>query len=202
MKKCNFVFSEAVKLKTFDEMIRFLEELRFHGVCNSMFNACMIALQRPGAEIVLPIYEWNKRGGVVSASAIPIFILKPFGPLEILYEQNDIISDGTDAGDELIELLKHRNATRFNDLYIEGNATEETLARLKEAANAMGIYVSEANIGEREAGRAIAEKGFQEVVIGKKSVKTPFGVVVNAKHSYFYHFWLFQPHHFSFSIPP
>lgn len=56
----------------------------------SLFNSAMILLQRPGAQYVENEYNWGRqfnRG--INPDATPIVVLRPFGPVDFLYDLAD-----------------------------------------------------------------------------------------------------------------
>lgn len=55
----------------------------------SVYNAMLVRLQRPGAAAVATEKQWNKVGRTVRPGAIPIVVLRPFGPVSFLYEVGD-----------------------------------------------------------------------------------------------------------------
>lgn len=67
------------------ELIRFM--LRFRRY--SVWNAAMIRIQRLGAAAVATARKWERAGRSVNPDAIPIVILRPFGPISLVYEIAD-----------------------------------------------------------------------------------------------------------------
>jgi hypothetical protein len=55
----------------------------------SIFNAKLIYVQRPGAVAVGTPRYWAKRGRSIRPGAIPIIILVPKGPFDLVYEYED-----------------------------------------------------------------------------------------------------------------
>lgn len=55
----------------------------------SVYNAMLVRLQRPGAAAVATEKRWNAAGRTVRPGAIPIVVLRPFGPVSFLYEVGD-----------------------------------------------------------------------------------------------------------------
>lgn len=55
----------------------------------SVYNAMLVRLQRPGAAAVATERRWNGAGRTVRPGAIPIVVLRPFGPVSFLYEVAD-----------------------------------------------------------------------------------------------------------------
>lgn len=55
----------------------------------SVYNAMLVRLQRPGAAAVATEKRWGDMQRVVRPGAIPIVVLRPFGPVSFLYEVSD-----------------------------------------------------------------------------------------------------------------
>ena len=54
------------------------------------FNAMLLHIQKPGSSMVATAGEWRIRfGRKPIPGARPLVILKPFGPVEFVYELND-----------------------------------------------------------------------------------------------------------------
>lgn len=69
----------------FGEFLHFVRRFRRHSV----FNAMLIRTQRPGAMAVGTRLQWKEIGREVNADAVPIVILRPFGPVDFVYELGD-----------------------------------------------------------------------------------------------------------------
>ena len=82
------LFKDALELQgatAFTEFIDFARRLSNLSV----YNAMLVRLQRPGAAAVTTEKRWNAVGRTVRAGAIPIVVLRPFGPVSFLYEVGD-----------------------------------------------------------------------------------------------------------------
>lgn len=55
----------------------------------SVYNAMLVRLQRPGAAAVTTEKRWHAIGRSIRQGAIPIVVLRPFGPVSFLYEVGD-----------------------------------------------------------------------------------------------------------------
>ena len=55
----------------------------------SVYNAMLVRVQRPGAAAVATEKKWNAIQRHVRPGAIPIVVLRPFGPVSFLYEVAD-----------------------------------------------------------------------------------------------------------------
>src|SRR6266404_1722046 len=63
----------------FDEFLQFARRLSDL----SIYNAMLVKVQRPGATAVATAKRWAAMGGQLRPSAIPIIILRPFGPVAL-----------------------------------------------------------------------------------------------------------------------
>lgn len=97
----------------------------------SVYNAMLVKVQRPGAVAVATERKWNSIDRWVRPGAIPIVVLRPFGPVSFLYEVSDTDGfplPGEDANPftahgemhdvEWARLLKHhreKNAVRIEE---------------------------------------------------------------------------------------
>ena len=82
------MFQAALRDQGPDAFNTFLTSARnFNNL--SIYNAMLVRVQRPGADMVGSRKQWRKIGRMVLPDAIPIIILRPFGPVQFLYEQND-----------------------------------------------------------------------------------------------------------------
>ncbi len=55
----------------------------------SVYNAMLVRMQRPGAAAVATEKRWKDAGRTVRPGAIPIVVLRPFGPVSFLYDVSD-----------------------------------------------------------------------------------------------------------------
>lgn len=55
----------------------------------SVYNAMLVRMQRPGAAAVATEKRWNAIDRTVRPGAIPIVVLRPFGPVSFLYDVSD-----------------------------------------------------------------------------------------------------------------
>lgn len=60
----------------------------------SFYNCMLAHTQMPGARYILTEYEWKKRyGRLVKTDSRPIVILKPFGPVQLIYDISQTVSN-------------------------------------------------------------------------------------------------------------
>ena len=59
----------------------------------SPFNAMLLAVQRPGCEFALTAHRWERDyGRVPKTDARPLIIIRPFGPVEYLFDVADTVA--------------------------------------------------------------------------------------------------------------
>lgn len=108
----------------------------------SVYNAMLVRVQRPGAAAVATEKKWNSIQRNVKPGAIPIVILRPFGPVSFLYEVAD--TDGFPLPGE-----------HANPFAAHGELSEVEWARmLKHHREKNFIRTEERNFGSLLAGNA------------------------------------------------
>ena len=135
------LFRQALAQKGSEAFADFLEfTRRFKRF--AIFNTLLVHVQRPGARLVASRTQWRSIGRNVVADAVPIVILRPFGPVEFVYEQGD--TDG--------EPLPGQDQDPFLAL---GRVKHTTWERTTFAASRCGIVVEAVqNYGADRAGTA------------------------------------------------
>ena len=59
----------------------------------SPFNAMLLAVQRPGCEFALTAHRWQRDYGRVPKTDVrPLIIIRPFGPVEYLFDVADTVA--------------------------------------------------------------------------------------------------------------
>lgn len=82
------LFRTALKEKHAAAFLEYLDFIvRFNRF--SIFDAMLIQVQRPGATAVGNRLQWQDIGRDVNPDAVPIVILRPFGPVQFVYEASD-----------------------------------------------------------------------------------------------------------------
>ncbi len=82
------LIKQALESPTAEGLEQFLTfATRFRRL--AVWNARMAYIQRPGARVVAPEYEWSRAGRYVLPDAVPIIILWPFSPIRFVYELAD-----------------------------------------------------------------------------------------------------------------
>ena len=161
------MFQAALRDQGPDAFNTFLTSARnFNNL--SIYNAMLVRVQRPGADMVGSRKQWRKIGRMVLPDAIPIIILRPFGPVQFLYEQNDTKGRPIPGQDQ-------------NPLFAQGVVPEELYGRTKAVAENFAVTVVETEqYGNSLAGTAAGIGTCTESTPGEKQWN--FRVKLNAKH--------------------
>jgi hypothetical protein len=106
------------------------------------FNNMLVFLQRPTARYWTTATDWKRRfGREVKEEAIPIVILRPRGPVMLVYELLD--TRGTEVPPHIL-----------NPFHVEGEYSRHWFGRLVTHAADDGIEVHVGRLGGKLAGRA------------------------------------------------
>jgi len=167
------LFSEALATKgsnAFDEFLKFAA--RFSNL--SIYNAMLVSIQRRGAVAVASRAKWRQIGRWLKPDAVPIVILRPFGPVAFVYDQDDTEGEPLPGADR-------------NPLFAKGSLSKETYERTCKAAGKYEIDVQATDqYGTLLAGTAAGFSKLPEVgrVLDDKSAKRRrgFRIKLNAKH--------------------
>jgi hypothetical protein len=124
------LFQDAVKHEGSTAFTSYIEFARRMSNL-SVYNAMLVRIQRPGAAAVATEKKWNAIQRHVRPGAIPIVVLRPFGPVSFLYEvadtdgfplpgedANPFVAHGEMHEVEWGHLLKHhreKNAIRIEE---------------------------------------------------------------------------------------
>ena len=115
----------------FRELLAFLRKMPSVGP----YNALLLHIQRPGASYVATLRGWAQLGRTVRRDANPLVTLRPFGPVEFVYDVVD--TTGPDLHQDVFEPFR---AT--------GRLEPEVLARAREHVESVGNI--KALIGARQ----------------------------------------------------
>ena len=131
--------SESRNSEKFIEIVNFVSKFKDYAPYNNM----MVYLQRPTAKYWATEKDWNKRfKRNIKEDAIPLIILRPMGPIMLVYEIEDTI------GPDLPEGL-------LNPFRVEGNFDPDDLDYLVHECLKDGISVHGATLRGFLAGRAV-----------------------------------------------
>lgn len=125
----------------FKDVIKFVAALREY----SPFNNMLVKLQRPGARYYATASHWKKKfGRDVKAEAIPIVILRPMGPVMLVYDVDDT------TGKKLPPEIE-------DPFSVSGEFDTEFYYQTCLSCKKIGIEVREVNLAKSHAGTAIRE---------------------------------------------
>ena len=159
------------------KLLKFLRKFRYL----SPFNGMLVHLQKEGSEFVLSPTKWKNRfNRIIKANAQPIVILKPFGPVSLVYDINDTEPDPQLRVVPIPEDILH-------PFKAEGSVPQEMLDRLINNLPREGVRYQEADLGAMMAGFIrVAPKGLKQSC-GKtrdgkiKELPVYFDLVINSK---------------------
>lgn len=123
-----------------DEFKKLLDFIgRFNYI--APYNAMLVQMQKPGATFVLNGKKWASFGRRPKINAQKIIILKPFGPIQCIFDYGDTepLENAKDVIDEtgLMEIFD-KSLKRT-----EGDVPPNTMLVLKENLNNYGIYLDD-----------------------------------------------------------
>ena len=113
-------------IKQYRRSEEFMKKLEFYSNFPyiGVYNAELVAMQRPGARFVLTAKKWTEKyDRVIKPNARPVIILVPFYPVEFLYDISDTMPRNENMRDDeaAIEKIIHRyrvSHTRYADYYM------------------------------------------------------------------------------------
>lgn len=117
------------------ELLEFVARFRQYAP----FNAMLLQIQKPGLSHVASVKDWKLRfGREPKKDARPLIILRPFGPIMLLYDIMD--TEGKPVPD---------NAFSFA---AKGDVTQKNIARYIDLISKVGIHTEHFDAGDRKAG--------------------------------------------------
>lgn len=138
------LFARTLELRStdkFKEVIKFVAALREY----SPFNNMLVKLQRPGARYYATASHWKKKfGRDVKTEAIPIVILRPMGPVMLVYDVDDT------TGKKLPPEIE-------DPFSVSGEFDTEFYYQTCLSCKKIGIEVREINLPKSHAGTAIRD---------------------------------------------
>ncbi|MBI5658631.1 MAG: ImmA/IrrE family metallo-endopeptidase [Nitrosomonadales bacterium] len=114
--------------QAFDDFLDFV--VRFSNL--SVYNAMLVRVQRPGAAAVATRHKWAEFGRKLKPDAVPIVILRPFGPVSFVFEQGD--TDGKPLPGE-----------NESPLFATGKLSQDIYDQTRLAAEKYGIKVEQSD---------------------------------------------------------
>jgi hypothetical protein len=135
--------------RAFRELLEFAGRFRFY----SPFNAMLVRLQLQGATFVAPARRWREKyGRAVRPEARPIVILRPRGPVMIVFDVSDTVPVDGEALPLPPEVVRPFEISRLPDV-------EAIMARTERNALRDGVRVTRAPAGSQQAGRIETASG-------------------------------------------
>ncbi len=166
---------ELKKSENFANLLHFVEKFNNY----STFNAFLLHLQKPGSQYVATACRWkSKFNRTVKPGARPLVILKPHGPIQLVFELGDT------EGDPVPEEILHPFKTEGQKI------KEETFETLLFNLERNGIRFTLADQGSQSGGSIQVSKstGYQKahyrdsktkMVMTEGLVKIKYDLVVN-----------------------
>ncbi len=140
---------EDLRLDTlFSQVLTYRKSEHFHSFMHriagltklSPYNAMLVYMQRPGAGAVATASQWKKMGAELKEGANPLVILRPFAPVEFVFEEGDLIPETKPHGLASIFEIK------------KGRVSKAELYRLADNLKGRGIHVNFSVQGVNSAG--------------------------------------------------
>ncbi len=136
------LFSQVLTYRKSEHFNSFMH--RIAGLTKlSPYNAMLVYMQRPGAGAVATASQWKALKAELKEGANPLVILRPFGPVEFVFEEGDLVPETKPK--ELASIFEIR----------KGEVSKTELYRLVENLKGRGIGVNFAVQGINRAGYAI-----------------------------------------------
>jgi hypothetical protein len=150
-----------------ESLINFIQYFWFKNRY-SVFNCILIYAQRPGAIMLADERQWEERyGRHIKPEASPIVILKPFGPVDFIYEYDDTFGE---------EELYPERLTRSKSLDIKEWWANELISSLMDN----GILYAEKNFGGRQGAELIIDSFSHTYHFKNKEKTTDCCITVNS----------------------
>lgn len=144
------LFAGTLQLRSsdkFKEVIEFVARLREY----SPFNNMLVKLQRPDARYYATASHWKKEfGREVKLDAVPIVILRPMGPVMLVYDVDDT------EGKPLPPQIE-------NPFSISGEFDSDFYWQMLLNCKKVGIAIQEADLAKSHAGTAIRQAAAGDV---------------------------------------
>lgn len=140
------LFSQVLTYRRTEHFNSFMH--RIAGLTKlSPYNAMLVYMQRPGAGEVATASQWKALGAEIKEGANPLVILRPFGPVEFVFEESDIIPETKPKGLESIFEIK------------KGDISKTELYHLVDNLKGRGINVNFTKQGVNRAGYTVPSSG-------------------------------------------
>ena len=125
------------KSSAYRELLKFMR--RFPRL--APYNAMLIHTQNPGSRLVLTASQWEKKcHRYVKQGAKPMIILRPFGPVDFVFDIGD--TEGAPVPERLL-----------NPFPVKGNVSHAVYERLHHALNLEGVIYETSDFAPALAGK-------------------------------------------------
>jgi hypothetical protein len=144
--------------KKFRKMLNFIIRFKELGPC----NAALVYRQRPGSQYVATPSVWrNKFNRYIKPGACPLVILRPFGPVEFVFELAD--TEGEPVPEEILHPFRP-----------EGDISDIQYDNLVNSLKGTGVGLFESEQGSSGAGFCTIDPNYK-----KLKTKILYDIVVN-----------------------
>ena len=144
------LFSQVLTYRNTDHFRSFMKHIA--GLTKlSPYNAMLIYMQRPGAGNVATASQWKALGAEIKEGANPLVILRPFGPVEFVFEEGDLVPETKPDGLSSIFDIKR------------GDVSKAELYRLVDNLKGKGINVNFSPRGINSAGYTTPSSGKKQL---------------------------------------
>lgn len=168
----NYLFNKILQNNQYEDFIKFATWM-WYKKRYKLFNSALIFLQRPGARYVETEGKWEREyNRFIRPDATPIIILKPFGPVDFLYDLEDTY------GEEI--------PNRMLDAFVMPEMVdikEHHFHTFLYAIRNVGIFYGEKALGSACGGHAeFLENSMPVTVFDKKpiTINTHYAIIVNS----------------------
>lgn len=133
------LFSQVLTYRRSEHFSSFMH--RIAGLTKlSPYNAMLVYMQRPGAGEVATASQWKTMGAEIKEGANPLVILRPFGPVEFVFEEGDLVPE-----------TKPKELSTIFEIK-KGEVSKRELYRLVDNLKGRGINVNFIQQGIHSAG--------------------------------------------------
>lgn len=166
------LFNEIIEKGLYDNFID-LSTFLFYEKRFSLFNSAMVILQRPNASYIETKHNWEKNyNRFLKPEAVPIVILKPFAPVDFVYDLEDTYGDELPIHMQEAFVFPELQPLKDSDLYFYKNVVRN-----------LGIYYGEKLLGASGGGYAELldnSIGIQPT-LKSKTINTRYAIIVNSR---------------------
>ncbi len=171
-----FLIEECRNSERFKEMLEFVGKFKYLAP----YNAMLVEMQLPGAELVLTGKKWREYGRCIKPNAQQLITLLPFGPIQCMFDISGTEPiEGVDAKDEA-ELMEEWDMCLKK---VEGDIKPESLERLVDNLPMYGVYYDDSFLAANTyGGYLMPYKHDIKVQIGNELIKTKSRFMISVNH--------------------